>query len=176
MRRTNWERTERNGFGKCSVRRGGRTEARWGHPATISYEAEGRASGGEGLVVGGVEFFVGASAGDRHARGAFSVEEERGAPAVGEFALAVDRGVVGRDECEAKLILAGEGSGNFGVETDGVAAAGKIGAESFKHEGDEAEVVVDRGSRRVEGVGEGAAFGGGRGKVRWLSLICRCAR
>jgi hypothetical protein len=37
------------------------------------------------------------------------------------------------------LILALERGGNFGVETDGVAGAGKVTAKILKHEGDEAE-------------------------------------
>lgn len=58
-----------------------------------------RLSGREGLVVGGVEFFVGAGAGDRHARAGLGVEKIRGAVAVEEFAGgAIDRGVVGLDE------------------------------------------------------------------------------
>ena len=108
-------------------------------PPTCSYEREGRASGGEGLVVGGVEFFVGAGAGDGHAGGAFGVEVERGAPTVGEFAGFVDRGVVGRDEREAERVLTGESGGDFGVEAEGIAGAGKVGAESFEDDSDEAE-------------------------------------
>ena len=108
-------------------------------PTPSSNEKEGRASGGEGLVVGGVEFFVGAGAGDGHARGAFGVKKEGRAPAVGEFALAVDRGVVGRDEREAERVLTGESGGDFGVEAEGIAGAGKVGAESFEDDSDEAE-------------------------------------
>jgi hypothetical protein len=47
--------------------------------------------------------------------------------------------VVGGNEREAEGILAGEGGGDFGVETDGVAGAGKVTAKILKHEGDEAE-------------------------------------
>lgn len=85
---------------------------------------------GEGLVVGGVEFFVGAGARDAHAGAAFGVEEERGAVAVEEFAgSAVDRGVIGWDEGEAEFVLAGEDGGDFGVGADGVAVAREIRAE-----------------------------------------------
>jgi len=47
--------------------------------------------------------------------------------------------VVGRDEREAELILAGEGGGDLGVEAEGIAGAGKVGAESFEDDSDEAE-------------------------------------
>ena len=90
----------------------------------------GRSSGlrGERLVVGGVEFFVGAGAGDAHAGSAFGVEEEGGAPAVEEFAGgAANGGVVGRDQGEAQFVFPGEDTGDFGVGADGVAAEGLAG-------------------------------------------------
>jgi len=121
-------------------------------------------SGGEGLVVGGVEFFVGAGARDAHARAALGVEEEGGAVAVEEFAGgAVDRGMVGRDEREAEFVLAGEDGGDLGVGADGISFAGEIGAEGGEDVADDAEIGAEGGGRSVERVGEGGALGGGRG-------------
>lgn len=100
----------------------------------------------EGLVVGGVEFFVGAGARDAHAGAAFGVEEERGAPAVEEFAGgAIDRGVVGRDEGEAEFVLAGEDGGDLGVGADGVAVAGESVRNAVM-----TSWTTERSARRVE--------------------------
>jgi len=88
------------------------------------------------------------------------VEKKRGAPTVAEFAFAIDRGVVGRDQGEAEFILAGEGGGDLGVAADGVAVPRKVRAEVGNDIQNEAEVGVEIGARGVETVGEGGALDG----------------
>ena len=67
------------------------------------------------------------------------MKKEGRAPAVAEFAGFIDRGVVGRDEREAERVLTGESGGDLGVEAEGIAGAGEVGAESFEDDSDEAE-------------------------------------
>ena len=101
---------------------------------------------------------------DDHAGAALGVEEERRAPAIAEFAGAVDGGVIRWDEREAEFVLAGERGSDFGVGADGIAVAGEVGAkggEAFFHD---AEIGADVGGGGIEGVGEVGDFecsGGG---------------
>ena len=137
----------------------------WKPPLRCGLDVRALRLRGEALVVGGVELFVGAGAGEGHAGAAFGVEEERGAPAVEEFASgAAHGGVIGRDEGEAKFVFAGEDGGDFGVAADGVAIAGEVGAEGVEEVGHDAEVGADGGRGGIQEVGEGAAFGGSGGR------------
>lgn len=118
--------------------------------------------GGEEFVVGGPELAVGAGAADFHAGGAFGVEEKRCAPAVAEFAVGVEGGVIARDEGEAEAVLAGEGGGDVGVGADRVAVAREVAAEGVDDLEDEAQVGADVAGGGVEGVGEGGPRSGRR--------------
>src|SRR5688500_17988755 len=86
----------------------------------------------EGHVVFGPHLAVGAGAADFHFARAFGMKEKRRAPAVAKFAGLVDRGMIGWNQGEPELVLAGKHGGNFGVGADRIAVAREVRAESLE--------------------------------------------
>lgn len=90
---------------------------------------ERRCLGSEHDIVGRMQSFVWAGALNCHTRAAFGMEEEGRTPAITQFTGPVNGWMIRVDKSEAQSIATTEGSRDLGVAADGVAFAGKIGAE-----------------------------------------------
>ena len=77
-------------------------------------------------------FSIETGAANFHPRGTFGVEEKGCAPAIAEFAVRVDGGMIGWDERQPKTIATGERGSDVGVVADGISGLQEIRTERIE--------------------------------------------